>query len=102
MADKPSTSRPPPTSRSSRKARFDTAGEDESSNSDSDTPPTPTFSELRRNLSFATIKEIELYRKQVKTKKPHPGPKDVDQLIAYAVTGGTSECFLITELSTLF
>ncbi|KAK9896940.1 hypothetical protein P389DRAFT_143247 [Cystobasidium minutum MCA 4210] len=69
------------------------------SNSSQDSPPasmTPTFNEsynnLRRNLSMKSLRELELKHFQRaawrKKDEPRKRPRDLEQLLIYASTGG--------------
>lgn len=78
----------------------------EGNDSDGSSPPpamTPTFSEsytnLRKNLSFATLRELELQtvRKQVWRKKeevPRLRPRDIEQVVVHAGTAA-ARAFLL-------
>lgn len=69
------------------------------SNDSQDSPPasmTPTFNQsynqLRRNLSMKSIRELELKHFQQaawrKKDEPRKRPRDLEQLLVYAATGG--------------
>lgn len=76
----------------SRRARFDLRDDEEIELEDYDEPSTPTFSELKRSLSLANLRELEVKKLQQAvwrpSSEPHKRPRDFEQVFAHALTGG--------------
>ena len=79
----------PPTRRAHFDLRSDDAEEELEEMEEYDEPSTPTFSELKRSLSLANLRELEV-KKQLwrPASEPHKRPRDFEQVVAHALTGG--------------
>ena len=83
----PADSDPLPT----RRAHFDLREDEEIEleELEYDEPSTPTFSELKRSLSLANLRDIEVKKAVWRpATEPHKRPRDFEQVFAHALTGG--------------